>query len=66
MRSGVDKAAGEDGGKQVTKSVALLKHAGDDATGGYWTIFESSSGGITVKTCRTVNAAAQFRYNRAL
>lgn len=47
---GVDKSPGEDGGQEVAKSITLLQHAGQNASGVVWAVFQCSRRRISVET----------------
>ena len=47
--SGVDKSTSKDDGEQVSKSVSLLQHAGNQAAGFQWYIFECGGGSVAIQ-----------------
>ena len=49
VRGRVDQAPREDGGQEVSKGVALLQHAGDDAAGLFGAVLERRGRGVTVQ-----------------
>ncbi len=49
MRCGIDKATSKGSRQQVAKSIALLKHAGDETSGTFRAIFESGRCCVTVE-----------------
>ena len=47
VANGIDESAGEDGGEEVAKGVALLEHTGDDTAGLFGAVFESCARLVT-------------------
>jgi len=49
VRSGVDKAASEDGREQISECVSLLEHTRHDTSCSFWTVFESGRRRVAVQ-----------------